>query len=423
VKRPRLCFVVESGTDVRLVEGLAERCELTIVAREIDGGRVISHDPARPLSKVVFPAGRVSFGGRLFRYLLRHADRHDFVLVQGYGIAALAANLAARVTRQPTLMLVCSPAEAYYRCRRLYPYPGKPYRSAEMWLIRMLARANAALAHGYIALSEHLRQVIREHGSVTPIFTIPVYGVDTCLFYPSGEIKAGMKAQLNLPATGSLILFSSRVAPEKDCETLFAALQILINRGRDVWLLNRSGGHEMFLARAEALGLRSRIIATDASHPHGRLIQDYQAADVCVQASREEGLGFSPLEALSCGVPVVAAAVGGLVETIQAGRTGWTYRPGDAHALAACIEEVLDTPAEAHRRAMAGRALVCAAFERSVVFDRLEAVIRSAPHGLVDRPSLAAHRIDPNEGTRRVTHPGCAPVAHRSAAAVRQGVP
>jgi glycosyltransferase involved in cell wall biosynthesis len=117
------------------------------------------------------------------------------------------------------------------------------------------------------------------------------------------------------------------------------------------------------------------VIATDAVHPVKELPLDYQACDLLVQASREEGLGFSPLEALACATPVIAAAVGGLRETIIDGETGWTYPVGDAAALAARIGEALDDPAEAQRRAGAGREMVCRRYERRIVFDRLTDVL------------------------------------------------
>ena len=113
--------------------------------------------------------------------------------------------------------------------------------------------------------------------------------------------------------------------------------RVLIDRGRDVWLLHRSGGYREFIKDAERFGVAERVVATDAVHPHQQLPLDYQAADVFVQASRAEGLGFAPLEALACGTPVVAAAVGGLKETIRDKETGWSYPAGDVDWLARSI--------------------------------------------------------------------------------------
>ena len=201
---------------------------------------------------------------------------------------------------------------------------------------------------------------------------VPIYGVDTTVFTPPLEPKTAIKARLGLPTTGALIFFSSRIAPEKDSETLLMAIRRLLNDGRDLWLLHRSGGYKAFMKEAEEFGIGHRVIATDAVHPYRQLPIDYQACDLCVQASREEGLGFSPLEALACGVPVVATSVGGLKETIIEGETGWTYPVGNANALAACIEAALDNPVEAARRVAAGRHLVSEKYERKLVFDNFE---------------------------------------------------
>ena len=103
--------------------------------------------------------------------------------------------------------------------------------------------------------------------------------------------------------------------------------------------------------------MRERVIATDAVDPRSELQRDYAAVDVCVQASRAEGLGFSVLEAMACGTPVVASSVGGLRETVRDGVTGWSVPAGDAARLASALREVLDHPGEASRRAAAGAAV------------------------------------------------------------------
>jgi len=270
---------------------------------------------------------------------------------------------------------VCSPTVAYYRCRKAYPGVGKPFRRRELWALHALARMNGLIGRQYIVLSQHLADVVRGHGTRKPVDIVPIYGVDTRVFLPSKIPKGLIRAQLELPTSGSVILCSSRVAPEKDTETLLAAVQRLLDDGRDLWLLHRSGGYRTFLQHAEQFGIAERVIATDAVHPHRQLPRDYQAGDLYVQASREEGLGFSALEALACGVPVIAASVGGLKETIVDGQTGWTYPVGDWRTLARRIEEALDELAEAARRAAAGRGLVCEKYDSRMAFRQLSKVI------------------------------------------------
>ncbi|MBA3256908.1 MAG: glycosyltransferase family 4 protein [Pyrinomonadaceae bacterium] len=367
-----LCFVVESGTDVRLVEGLAERFDLSILARRIEGGVEISQPPVKSIPCVVGPASRVKFALLVWKYLREHGQQIDCVIVQGYGMAALAANLAGRLNRTPTAMLVCSPVQAYYRCRKAHAAQDKPFRRRELWALEALARMNALVGRQYIVLSQHLAHVVRQHGSSAPVAVIPIYGVDTRVFTPPSESKTAIRARLGLPTTGALIFFSSRIAPEKDSETLLAAMRRLLDNGRDLWLLHRSGGYKTTIKDSVRFGVAERVIASDAVHPHSQLPLDYQASDLCVQASREEGLSFSPLEALACGVPVIAAAVGGLKETIRDGQTGWTYPVGDPEALTKSIESALDDPAEAARRATRGREMVGNEFERGTVFGQVE---------------------------------------------------
>lgn len=366
----RVLFVVESGTDVRLVEGLSSRCELTVLARRIAGGWEISQPTGSRFDYVRGPGRFASFARFVFGWILRHGRDIDAIVLQGYGLAALAGNLAARAMGTPALMLVCSPTEAYYRCRRLAE-GGKPYRAVEALAIRSFARLNALAGQRYVVLSPYLASIVRGHGTRRPIHVVPVYGVDTQLFAPTREARPTIRARLGLPQEPSLVFFSSRIAPEKDPDTLLDAVALLRRDGRDVRVLHLSGGYRELLERADRRQLASAVIARDAIPPYTRLAEWYQASDVCVQASREEGLGFSPLEALACAVPVIAAAVGGLRDTIRDADTGWSYAVGDAEALARALREALDDPDEARRRALRGRDMVCAAYERSLVFDAL----------------------------------------------------
>jgi glycosyltransferase involved in cell wall biosynthesis len=377
VSDTRVWFIVESGTDVRLVEGLAQRAHVLVLARRIPGGVEISQTPRHAVPVTVGPASRVGFAAMVLARLLRQARAEDRVVVQNYGLAALAANLASGATGAPTFMLVCSPNELYYRCRRDHPAPDKPFRARELAALLALARLNAVVGRHYLVLSRHLEDVVRSHGATVPVTVVPVYGVDTAIFRPADRPRQALRRERELPEGGKLIFFSSRVAPEKDAETLLRAVRELRAAGRDLWLLHRSGGFRALTALARQAGVADRLIATDAVHPERELPLDYQASDLCVQASREEGLGFSPLEALACETPVVATAVGGLRETIIDGETGWTYPVGDAAALARAMDDALARGDEAGRRARAGRRMVEERYQRHLVFDRLIATLEA----------------------------------------------
>jgi len=67
----------------------------------------------------------------------------------------------------------------------------------------------------------------------------------------------------------------------------------------------------------------------------------YQAADVYVHAARADTFPNTVLEALACGKPVVATAVGGIPEQIEDGRTGFLVPAGNAKALAERLTHLL----------------------------------------------------------------------------------
>lgn len=365
----RLALVLESNTDIRLVHELDARYELTVLARY---ERIAEFAPTAGVQLEVGPSRRAGYFAWVLRRLASRERRFDVVIAQNYGVAALAANLAAARSQVPTLTFVCNPMEAYYRCRRTDP--GSTFRRRELLALEALARGNARVAYRYVTLSEHLAATVRGHGARCPVDVIPVYGVDTAVFRPAAEARAERRAQLDLPEAGELILFGSRVAPEKDWQTLLAAFRELAAK-RDVWLVHLSTEHGVLAAAARELGVGGRVIARAMANPTTDLAAYYQACDLCVQASREEGLGFTPLEALACELPVVAARAGGLRETVIENETGLTYAPGDRAELRAKLEQALADPAHASRLARAGRRLVTERYATAPVFARLDRMI------------------------------------------------
>lgn len=97
--------------------------------------------------------------------------------------------------------------------------------------------------------------------------------------------------------------------------------------------------------------------------------------------SRSESFGLAALEALACGVPVVASNVGGLPEVIRHGKTGFLVDPDDLDAMAARVTRLLRDPAALRQMAIAARADALARFCPEPLVDRYEALYQRLSRG------------------------------------------
>ncbi len=101
---------------------------------------------------------------------------------------------------------------------------------------------------------------------------------------------------------------------------------------------------------------------------HALLVHWYRAADVVVVPSRSESFGLVALEAQACGIPVVAAAVGGLRTAVAHERSGLLVPGHDPKMYAAALRRVLDEPG-LRARLRAGALEQAAAFRWSRTAD------------------------------------------------------
>jgi D-inositol-3-phosphate glycosyltransferase len=189
----------------------------------------------------------------------------------------------------------------------------------------------------------------------TPISIVPC-GVDTTMFTPHGPATSR-------PA-GYRILTAGRLVPRKGVDTVIQSLSGLARRGirnAELWVVG-GGGSDALDEDLEVRRLRK--LASDvgvSTHvkfvgqvPHDRMPAVLRSADVVVCAPWYEPFGIVPLEAMGCGIPVIATAVGGLSDTVTHGVTGLQIPPKDPDALAEAIAELLSQPEIAHSMGRAG---------------------------------------------------------------------
>jgi len=100
------------------------------------------------------------------------------------------------------------------------------------------------------------------------------------------------------------------------------------------------------------------------------------AGDVFLLPSSEESFGLAALEAMACGVPVVASNAGGLPELVAHGEGGFVFPVGDTAAMAECIVALLSNPRDQARQRELARLRATQHFGTDAVVDRYEALYR-----------------------------------------------
>jgi len=127
------------------------------------------------------------------------------------------------------------------------------------------------------------------------------------------------------------------------------------------------------LETARKLGLGSRVRFLGERDALPELLSP---ADVFLLASSEESFGLSALEAMSCGVPVVATSVGGVPEVILDGKTGLLCEADDQARYAKRVRELLFDRERARTMGAAAREDVLARFARDPIVARYESLYR-----------------------------------------------
>jgi D-inositol-3-phosphate glycosyltransferase len=179
-------------------------------------------------------------------------------------------------------------------------------------------------------------------------------GVDHGIFSPGDRLAA--RRRLGIDAE-RVLLFAGRIQRLKGADLAVRALACLDDPGAHLLVVGGPSGPDGPTTFAALRGLVASLDLEEQVHflpaqPHERLADHYRAADVCVVPSRSESFGLVALEAAASGVPVVAAAVGGLRSLVVDGETGFLVEGREPCHFAAPISRLL---ADEELRAELGR--------------------------------------------------------------------
>lgn len=216
---------------------------------------------------------------------------------------AFAHHLRGRRHTARTYAYVHTPARYLWHPEldeRRIPRVARPIAS----VLRSMDRRSAASLHSIAANShETAERILHDWGRTSTVIHPPV---DTEFFSPEGSASS---------AAGSYILGVSRFIPYKRLSAVIETGELL---GMPVVL----AGSGPLLGDLQDRARRASVTVTVRDRPSRVELRDLYRGAACLVFPAHEDFGIVPVEAQACGIPVVARAVGGSLETVADGRTG-----------------------------------------------------------------------------------------------------
>lgn len=196
-----------------------------------------------------------------------------------------------------------------------------------------------------VSTEHEAEQLCRLYGLPRRAIRLIPCGVDLDLFTPGSAAERRAARRAHAPDGRPLLLFVGRLDPIKGIDLLLESVARMRTSARLAVIGGNPDGDpevDRLRARAEALGLGDRV-AFPGAVAQPDLPGYYRAADALVVSSRYESFGLVAVEALACGTPVVASAVGGLPSIVRHGENGllvyWRCPEAFAEQLDALLED------------------------------------------------------------------------------------
>ena len=295
----------------------------------------------------VVVAGPSGYRGSSFMRHLRIAWRaltarghFDGVEAHGVYLAGVLALPAARLRRIPLLAYAHGGDVADYGQRN------RVSRALTGWVVRGAAAivANSGNTAGHV-----------ERFGATARVVSP--GVDMSIFRPvrgdaerapagdASDDSAAVRVRLGL-SEGLVALYLGTLSERKGADVFAAGLDLAASSGWSGVMIGDG-------ALAESIAKNHPSVRRLSPTSQAEVADWMRAADVVVVPSRREPLGLAAVEALACGTPVVASAVGGLKEVVRDGETGLLIAPADPDALGSALARLTDAALRARMAAAA----------------------------------------------------------------------
>jgi glycosyltransferase involved in cell wall biosynthesis len=304
--------------------------------------------------------------------LLRRRHEYDLIYVSGFKALGLTAVAVSRLLGKRCVLKADSNGEMsgafFERGRRSLNL------ASESPLFRLfLTVRNHILrrADRFVAISTDIAEELHRHGVQPEAVELVTNSVDTKLFSPVNDsTKAALRQKLLLPADRTIVTFTGRLVSYKGLPLLLRVWeQVQRQHGRAMLLLVGSGGLDVHNCEADLreFAQAKRLHSVRFTGDVHNVYEYLQASDIFVFPTEKEAFGISLIEAMACGLPVIATPVGGIKDFLVGGQNGLQVDPGSFTMLYDALHRLLSDSSLAATLGAAALGTARSRYSRDVV--------------------------------------------------------
>lgn len=230
--------------------------------------------------------------------------------------------------------------------------------------------------------SEHLRRWMIDRGGDGSRISVCHLGIDTDLWHPDEATKNRVRDEFGVQGDAPVILFAGRLVEEKQPRVIAETILELHRSGAEFRAIIAGDGPERswienFMAD-NALDARVDVLGRVTDK---RMVELFQGADILFLPSEREGIALALMEAMACGMSVVAADVGGQAELVTPGTgvlLGRDTAEREAIAYAKAISELMNDPVRRADMGERARERVVSDFSLDALASRFSSLLERA---------------------------------------------
>lgn len=259
--------------------------------------------------------------------------------------ANMWGGLAAKLAGVPRIVMSIRSTGIGLEKTKLHHLTGPPiYKLAD------IALANSVAVRNYVVQEEGVRP-----GKIQIIYN----GIDLDRFGKrlGREEVVKVRTELGLPSDGPVVGIVANLSPPKDYPTFLRAAAKVVRHNPEVYFLIVGDGPLRASLEAETarLGLAGQVVFAGQRTNLNRFLA---CMDVFILCSVREGFSNALIEAMAIGLPVIATRVGGNIEAVVDGDSGFLFSAGDDEALSRLILRLISDPAKSRSLGEHGRTRV-----------------------------------------------------------------